>query len=385
MKIVNTGSTYRIYSDDLKTFDKLPVGVYRANFSKFTGFFLEKHPDVTITEKLYGHHHEKVNKILDSFAKFERNMGVIFSGDKGIGKSMAAKLMSQLAVERGLPVILINEYLPGVSDLLNDIEQEVVVIFDEFDKTYSGGGRDEDGNDKQTEFLTLLDGFGVGKKLYVVTCNSLYKLNDFLVNRPGRFHYHIVFSYPNDDEIREYLSDKLEKKYHNEIDSVVAFSKRVDLNYDCLRAIAFELNSGLTFSDAIKDLNIVNTDRGDEQYVAFLTLSDGSKLTIKKYYMDSYDTDQCDINFDNGKYRVSIWFTPAEDISYNLDKGCNLIDLSNLDYEDGGVRLWVYKKTEDGRTYREEVESEYKDWPVQLSEIAFKRIIDRKDRLHYMA
>lgn len=385
MKIVNTGSTYKVYTDDLKTYDQLPVGVYRANFSKFTGFFLEKHPDVEITEKLYGHHHEKVNKILDSFEKFNRNMGVIFSGDKGIGKSMAAKLMSQIAVQRNLPVILINEYLPGVSDLLNDIEQEVVVIFDEFDKTYSGGGRDDDGNDRQTEFLTLLDGFGRGKKLYVVTCNSLYKLNDFLVNRPGRFHYHIVFSYPNDDEIREYLSDKLEKKYHNEIDSVVAFSKRVDLNYDCLRAIAFELNNGLTFSDAIKDLNIVNTDRGDEQYVAFLTLSDGSKLTIKKYYMDSYDTDQCDINFDNGKYRVSIWFTPAEDISYNLDKGCNMVDLANLDYEDGGVRLWVYKKTEDGHTYREEVEGEYKDWPVKLSEIAFKRIIDRKDRLHYMA
>ena len=174
MKIINTNSTYRVYPDDLKTFDSLPVGVYKACFSKFTGFFLEKHPDVEIKEKIYGHHKEKVAKILSSFEKFDRNLGVIFSGDKGIGKSMAAKLMTQTSLEKGIPVILVNEYLPGISDLLNDIEQEVVVIFDEFDKTYESssgrcGDRDSCEDDRQTEFLTLLDGFGVGKKLYVTT------------------------------------------------------------------------------------------------------------------------------------------------------------------------------------------------------------------------
>ena len=384
MKIVNTGSTYQIYTDDLKTYDQLPVGVYKVGFNKFTGFFLEKHPDVTITEKLYGHHKEKVNKILDSFNKFDRNMGVIFSGAKGIGKSMAAKLMSQMAMGRGLPVILINEYLPGVSDLLNDIEQEVVVIFDEFDKTYSSGNRDNEGGcDKQTEFLTLLDGFGVGKKLYVVTCNSLYRLNDFLVNRPGRFHYHIVFSYPTDDEIREYLTDKLDKQYLREIDSVIAFSKRVDLNYDCLRAIAFELNTGISFAEAIKDLNIVNTDRGYEKFCAFLTLSDGSRISIKKYEMDSYDIDETSIAFDNGKYRVSLLFTPAEDLSYNLDRACSVVDINNLDSD--SMRLWEYKKREDGSVYREEIDGNYKDWPVKIVDLSFKRIIDRKDTLHYMA
>ena len=384
MKIVGTGSTYKIYSDDLHTFDKLPVGVYKADCGQFTGFFLEKHPDITVTEKLYGNHREKVNKILDAFPKFERNLGVIFSGDKGIGKSVAAKLMTELATKRGLPVILVNEYLPGISDFLNQIEQEVVVIFDEFDKTFEGG-RDSDGKDRQTELLTLLDGFGVGKKLYVVTCNNLYKLNDFLVNRPGRFHYHIVFSYPSDDEIREYLTDKLDKQFHKEIDSVITFSKRVDLNYDCLRAIAFELNNGLTFAEAIKDLNIVNTDRGYDKYVAFLTLSDGSKISIKKFDMDSYDTDQVYINFDNGKYRFALSFTPAEDLSYNLDKGYSVVDLSNLDPDINDMRCWVYKKNEAGMTYRDEIEDTPDHWPVKIVELSFKRIIDRKDTLHYMA
>ena len=37
----------------------------------------------------------------------------------------------------------------------------------------------------------------------------------------------------------------------------MSFSRKIDLNYDCLRAIAFELNTGISFKEAILDLNIV--------------------------------------------------------------------------------------------------------------------------------
>ncbi|AQN32459.1 hypothetical protein BCP12_038 [Bacillus phage BCP12] len=33
MKIVSVGTTYRIYGDDLKTYDKLPAGTYKAEFT----------------------------------------------------------------------------------------------------------------------------------------------------------------------------------------------------------------------------------------------------------------------------------------------------------------------------------------------------------------
>ena len=387
MKIINTNSTYRVYPDDLKTFDSLPVGVYKACFSKFTGFFLEKHPDVEIKEKIYGHHKEKVAKILSSFEKFDRNLGVIFSGDKGIGKSMAAKLMTQTSLEKGIPVILVNEYLPGISDLLNDIEQEVVVIFDEFDKTYESssgrcGDRDSCEDDRQTECLTLLDGFGVGKKLYVITCNNIRKLNDFLVNRPGRFHYHIIFTYPTEEEIREYLTDKLDKAYYGEIDNVIAFSKRVDLNYDCLRAIAFELNNGLKFADAIGDLNIINSERDAEKYNIIISLSDGSKMVVKRYYMDNYNTDEVSLRASTDKYRVRIWFTPAEDIAYDMQRATYALNLDTVDRD--GWELEVKKCSEDSKNpcfqYVDEDES---GWPVHVVDVTFQRIVDRKDTYHY--
>ena len=385
MKIVGTGNTYKIYADNLQTYDKLPIGVYQVNFAKLTGFFLEKRPDITISEKLYGNHQEKVIKILDAFKVFERNLGVIFSGDKGIGKSVAAKLLAQLGTERGYPVILVNEYLPGIADFLNQIEQEVIVVFDEFDKTFVGGrngGHTDDGMplpDRQTELLTLLDGFGIGKKLYAVTCNSLYNLNDFMVNRPGRFHYHIIFSYPSPEEIREYLHDKLKPEYYNQIEDVVCFSQRIDLNYDCLRAIAFELNLGNKFGDAIADLNIVNFNRGYDKYVCFLTLDNGEKLVIKKFEFDSMDTDEVSLWFDNGKWRYHIWFTPADDMEYNLARGCSLVSPDRLNLDE--MEIWKYEKSEEGRSYREEVVP-YE--APKIKELAFKRILE-KTNIHYAA
>lgn len=385
MKIINTDSIYRIYPDNLKTYDSLPVGVYRACFSKMEGFFLEKQPDVEVKEKIYGKHEEKVNKILRSFDKFERNLGVIFSGNKGIGKSVAAKLLAKHANEKGLPVILINEYLPGVSDLLNDIEQEVVVIFDEFDKTYSSRG--DDGNDKQTEFLSLLDGFGRGKKLYVVTCNNLNRLNDFLVNRPGRFHYHIVFGYPTEDEIKEYLHDKVDAKYHGEITKVIGFSKGVELNYDCLRAIAFELNSGIPFEDAISDINIVNFGGNWDYYIAIATMSDGSKMSIKKFQMDAYSTDEDHITFYGKKYKADIYFTPAEHLRYDVHIGEYVLDLDSLAPDDGTSEeddeytgITIRMKSDPTSNYDTRITS---DSDIKVASVVFKKIVDKRDGLHY--
>ena len=61
----------------------------------------------------------------------------------------------------------------------------------------------------------------------------------------------------SEDEIRDYMEDKLDKQYYDEIENVIAFSVRMNLNYDCLRSIAFELNNGLKFQEAINDLNII--------------------------------------------------------------------------------------------------------------------------------
>lgn len=134
-----------------------------------------------------------------------------------------------------------------------------MILFDEYDKIF---------NDKkyncQAEMLSLFDGVSAGKKLFVITCNEIQSLSQYLINRPGRFHYHFRFLYPTADEIRAYMEDKLDKQYYDEIENVIAFSVRMNLNYDCLRSIAFELNTGSKFQEAINDLNIIRIDEYKE-------------------------------------------------------------------------------------------------------------------------
>lgn len=254
MHIVESGKRYRIFNNAITTYDQLPPKTYRVDYDPKTRIFslLEAH-DFEIPEtKIYGQHLDKVKKVLNSMDKMNRNLGVILSGDKGIGKSLFSKCLGLKARKKGIPVILVNEYHEGIANFLEEIEQTVMILFDEYDKTF-----DEKKHNCQAEMLSLFDGVSAGKKLFVITCNEIQSLSQYLINRPGRFHYHFRFLYPTADEIRDYMEDKLDKQYYDEIENVIAFSVRMNLNYDCLRSIAFELNNGLKFQEAINDLNII--------------------------------------------------------------------------------------------------------------------------------
>ena len=287
MNVVHSGSTFQIYGDSLKTYEQLPAGTYEVGFSKFSGFFLTAHNDLAVNEdKIYGCTEKKVQKVLNSFSKVNRNFGVILSGRKGIGKSLFARLLAVHANRAGIPLILVTEYYPGIANFLTSIEQEVIVLFDEFDKTFAS----KDSNVPQEELLPMFDGLDGGKKLFVVTCNEVNKLSSYLLNRPGRFHYHFVLSNPNPEEIKEYLTDKLEEKYHPLIKRVVSFAANTDLTYDILRAIAFELNNGYSFEETLSDLNI--SKECTPKFDVTVLFADGTKSTTTNERIDLYSVDE---------------------------------------------------------------------------------------------
>lgn len=332
MKVANTGNTYEIYDDSLRTYDKLPAQNYVVKFSKMSGFYLMKYPDIEIKEKLYGVHEEKVEKVINSFENYSRNLGVILSGDKGIGKSLFAKLLANKIVEKGIPVIVVDSFYTGIASYLESIEQEVMVVFDEFDKTFGDVRSKENETDAQASMLTLFDGVSQGKKLFVITCNSLNKLSSYLVNRPGRFHYHFRFEYPSEVEVREYLTDKINHLYYPEIDKVVAFSKKVNLNFDCLRSIAFELNLGLSFEEAIKDLNIINTEL--TKYNVILSFTNGTKFTARDVGLNLFSGEDETVYMYNSQSDnvADITFNTADCI-YDFYTGCNSVDPSKIRIE----------------------------------------------------
>jgi hypothetical protein len=336
MKAISQGNnTYDIFDDSLQVYEQLPAQFYVVRFSENRGFSLVKSPEMEIKEpKVYGVHDEKVQKVMKAFTTMNRSLGVILSGDKGIGKSLLAKMLAVTSIKGGMPVIIVDTYYPGIASYIEDIEQEVMILFDEFDKTF-GTVRAKDGDaSPQTQMLSLFDGISVGKKLFVVTCNELANLSDYLVNRPGRFHYHFRFEYPSVQEVRQYLRDKLPEKYHGEIEDVVSFSGKVNLNYDCLRAIAFELQMGSAFGEAIKDLNIINIEK--VYYIVTLKYANGFTAVNRRVQLDMFGGEERETVYlyDNNEGNfVDVEFTPTDAV-FDTSMCAHVItpDKFSLDY-----------------------------------------------------
>ena len=88
MKAIKIGTKIEIYNDTVMTFNELPARTYIVRFEKMSGFYLDEYAEAEIKEdKIYGEHMNKVKKVLRTYRAFNRNLGVILSGFKGIGKS----------------------------------------------------------------------------------------------------------------------------------------------------------------------------------------------------------------------------------------------------------------------------------------------------------
>ncbi|MCY9737522.1 AAA family ATPase [Paenibacillus alvei] len=308
MKIVKTGDITRIFPDDLQTFDQIPVGNYKVCFNPMAGFYLEDSDSFNMDEKPYGKHPLKIAKTITLYNSVERSVGVLLSGKKGMGKSMFARLLSaNFAETHKMPTIIVTEAYQGIVDFIESIKQECVIMFDEFEKVFDNSEKKE----HQDKLLSLFDGVSQTKRLYVVTVNEIRKVNQYMINRPGRFHYHLQFNYPSTEEIELYLKDKLKPEYHQQIALVQRFSNRFDLNYDSLRAIAFELNLGYSFLETMEDLNISSTENESARYDIAIHHSNG--LVVNTYENINLMSSQDSIRYrtPSGDY-VYIQFSPLE-------------------------------------------------------------------------
>ena len=330
MNIVHSGERYIVFGDDVQTYDLLPAATYKVEFNKMTGFYLVDHNDLIVSEKIYGPYARKVDKVLNTFAGMQRNMGVILSGPKGVGKSMFARLLAEKAKEKNLPLIIIDMAIPGVEDFIADIEQECIVLFDEFEKTFKP---DKDtGYEPQEALLSLFDGVNDGKKLFVVTCNETRDLNNYLLNRPGRFHYHFIMGTPTGDEVREYMEDNLIGDARQYIDKVVALSSISSFTYDVLRAVAFELNQGYDLTETMMDLNIER-----ERYL---------NLTMKIIFTNGYVANAreiLDLDMFNNRYNFNWCNFEKNTIPEEYQRYCNSVNIRfytrDLVVDDKGYHL----------------------------------------------
>jgi SpoVK/Ycf46/Vps4 family AAA+-type ATPase len=338
MKYLEFDGQLQLAPDSTKTFKDLPQGFYRIKYDeKHDSYSLVRANPLTVDETVYGIHQEKVDKVKRSYNRSSRSLGVILSGDKGIGKSLFARMLCSQMEEDGYPVIIVDSYYKGIGSFLDSIDTECLYFFDEFDKIFKeakGYSNSDDNNNpsKQDVLLSLFDGTSSTKRMFIVTCNDYKNINSFLVNRPGRFHYHFRFEYPTSDEIKLYIHDKLgnDEKYDDDIKEIIAFSKKVPLNYDCLRSIVFELEDGGKFKEFINDLNILNTR--EENYHLKLTYENGYMLFLDSTRIDMFATDMYSFTmYSRGSrdWLGSMEINPST-CNYDFNRKCYIANLEDV-------------------------------------------------------
>lgn len=304
MVLKHGGGMYTVTSS-LAAPQALPPGTYTVHFDPMTGYSISTLPDLEApTYRVYGRRDKSIDKVIRTYAHLDRSLGVLFEGDKGIGKSSTTiELARRMCTEHALPVFLINHNYPGLSDFLAGLG-ECVIVFDEFEKTFPIN--DDDGRNQQNQFLTLFDGTDNAKRLYIVTVNDTRKLSPFLLNRPGRFHYLFSFDYPDLDAITEYVRNEAPSASDKQMSDAVAFAFRARLNYDHLRALATELTIAgpdAPVAELVADLNIRDTE--DRNYDVKATLEDGTVLTSFNHEMELFLRSDDPDDYENVRFLVS--------------------------------------------------------------------------------
>jgi hypothetical protein len=258
----------------------------------------------------------------------------MLSGEKGSGKTLLAKEISIQGYGLGYPTLLVNSCFVGdeFNKFIQDIDQPTIIIFDEFEKIYAA--------DKQPHILTLFDGVYPSKKLFIVSCNDPWKIDDHMRNRPGRFYYMMEFNGLEKQFIEEYCADHhMSKEYTDQICNFAFMFKA--FSFDILKAIIEECKR---FNEApvkaIQYLNARPHNEGGSSYDIYVFV-DGSRIT-KGLYPTEFTSNPLTLD----KTRINFYTTlPLIGVEINEDEDDDdSVTLSTSSSDNGNAPAPVKEK-----------------------------------------
>lgn len=245
--------------------DKLAPGTYCVKVDP-SGFYLDTLDDLQAGTKVYGDVDKRADRIIRTFLDRSTSTGVLLEGEKGSGKTLLAKRISEKLRAMGVSTLVVGSpfHGDGFNSLIQAIDQPAMLLFDEFEKVYNQEG--------QQGLLTLFDGIFPTKKLFVVTVNDVYRVVEQMKNRPGRFFYRLSYAGLDPSFVAEYTADNLKNKDHAKSVGVFASSFN-NFNFDILKALIEEMNRyNETAAEASRFLNATPFESRSRYKVVDLTL-----------------------------------------------------------------------------------------------------------------
>lgn len=242
MNILKDKSKY-FFFNALTIEDKLVPKEYLFNFDENGNCWLEDIENFKLPSKVYDVNADLKTHIKTSFKKFDKNLGVLLTGNKGQGKSLTAKLICK---EMNLPIIVINKPIPQEINFVkffNDIKQDYILFVDEFEKLFKEkSGNDEKANSyhKQEVFLSFMDGVLTNehKILFLLTTNE--SVNEYFINRPSRIKFLVEYNELSEELFKLITDDKLvNKEFREDLEENISL---INLNIDLLISIIEDIN-----------------------------------------------------------------------------------------------------------------------------------------------
>lgn len=300
-----------INAESIKLQETVPLGIWKYCFHPMLGSYLEKANINLAHGKIYGVSEGIANHIVEAFKMTDpnKNLGVLMSGGKGLGKSLTAKLVIE-QLQGKKPIIIVDEYTEDLPDFLNKISDSVIML-DEFEKVIpSDTPQDEVGPTGQESLLSVLDGTSGSKgNLFILTVNNTYKIDENMKSRPGRIRYHYKFKTADRQTILNYCDDKLnDKSKADEIANALLATQFVSM--DIITAVVDEVNKfpGIDVQEILDYMNIETSEQevlvnilvrnaeGEEvsyEYTCEFRPGRSTSFWVQKEYIDE-DGDECE-------------------------------------------------------------------------------------------
>lgn len=230
---IQDGNTFMKGSATTKAHpDGLPKGIYEVKES-MAGYYLNKLGDSFVFNyKLYGINNEFIDHFVKTYNNTTGNLGVLFNGIKGTGKTVTAE---ELCNRIGLPVIIVKS-CEKVDDMLKFLATQInfdcIFFFDEYEKEFK----------ESSSVLSFMDGVHNSqyRKVFLLTTNEL-EINNNLLGRPSRIRYVRSFGNLPEETTLELLNDILIDK--GAVEPVLDLIRQMQIiTIDLVKALAQEVN-----------------------------------------------------------------------------------------------------------------------------------------------